>query len=286
MRRGLAYLELTKPRLTALAVLAAWVGVRMATRVAMPWPWLLLTLAGAALVGGGGNALNQWAEAEPDALMERTKRRPLPSGRIRPVEALLVGGVLSVTGVALLFWRVNPLTGWLGLATLVSYVGLYTPLKRVTSLCTLVGAVSGAMPPLIGWAAARGSLALEAWVLFALLFMWQLPHFLAIGWVHRADYARAGFRILSVVDPQGLSTARHMVLYGLALVPISLLPTLLKVAGPLYFMGAMGAGAVFVATAVAAAKARTVAPAYRGFVASLGYLPTVLLLLVLDRTLL
>jgi protoheme IX farnesyltransferase len=278
-----AYFELTKPRLTILAVLATWVGARMAVQGSLPPSVLWGALLGAALVGGGGNALNEWLEAEPDAQMARTRSRPLPSGRVSSVGALLFGGACSVVGVAVLFWSVNPLTGWLGLATLVSYVGLYTPLKRVTSLCTLVGAIPGAMPPLIGWAAARGSLALEAWVLFALVFVWQLPHFLAIGWVHRADYARAGFRILSVVDPEGCSTARHMVLYGVALLPISVLPAVLKLSGPFYCFGAIAVGAWFLSTAVIAARARALAPASRVFLASLGYLPTVLLLLVLDR---
>jgi len=167
---------------------------------------------------------------------------------------------------------------------LLTYVGVYTPLKRTTALCTLVGAIPGALPPLIGWAGARGGLGLEAWVLFAMLFLWQLPHFLAIAWVHREDYARAGFQMLPIVDPDGASTARQIVLYGLALVVISLLPTVLGVAGPLYFVGAATAGLWFLSSAVSAARHRSCAVAHRLFLTSVGYLPAVLSLLVLDKT--
>jgi protoheme IX farnesyltransferase len=179
---------------------------------------------------------------------------------------------------------VNALTSVLACITLVSYVGLYTPLKRKTALCTLVGAIPGAMPPLIGWAGACGKLDLEAWVLFAILFLWQLPHFLALAWVYRDDYARAGFQMLPVVDPSGLSTARQMVLYGLALLPTSLLPTLLGVTGPFYFIGAAVVGVWFFGTAVSAARHRSCALANRLFLASVGYLPVVLSLMVIDKT--
>lgn len=275
------YLELTKPRLTALAVLTTWVGMAVGAREGMAWPHVGWTLLGAWLVGGGGHALNEWLERDRDALMERTKRRPLPAGRLRPVEALIFGALLSASGVLMLWRWAHPLAGWLGWVTVVSYVAIYTPLKRMTSLCTLVGAVPGAMPPLIGWAAARGELSLEAWVLFAILFVWQLPHFLALAWVYRADYARANFRMLSTHDPDGSATSRQMVLYGLALLPISLLPTLLGMAGSLYFVGAVIVGVWFVVMTLAMARARGAHPAGRVFAASLGYLPTVLLLMVL-----
>ena len=281
-RRVTDYLALTKPRLTFLALVAVLVGFLMGSLRPLDWGRLLVTLFGAALVGGGGNALNQWWERDADALMRRTRGRPLPARRLMPNEALVFGLASASLGLLLLAIAVNAVAAILGVITLVSYVALYTPMKRITSLCTLIGAVPGALPPMIGWAAARGTLALEAWVLFAILFLWQLPHFLAIAWVHREDYARAGFRMLPVVDPEGFSTARQMVLYGLALLPVSLLPTLLGVAGELYFVGAAVVGVWFVGMTIAAARHRTAALATRLFLASIGYLPVVLGLLVLD----
>ena len=278
------YLALTKPRLTALALLATFVGFLMGSL--RPWShlWVLIpTLLGAALVGAGANALNQWAERDTDALMRRTRCRPLPAGRLSPAHALRLAVVMAGLGLVVLFGLVNSLAGWLGAATLISYNGLYTPLKRKTSLCTLVGAIPGALPPLIGWAAARGTLGLEAWVLYAIMFLWQLPHFLALAWLYRDDYARAGFPMLSVVDPEGFTTGRQIVLYGLALLPTSLLPTLLGLTGSWYFIGAGVIGFWFVATAVAAACARSSALANRLFVASVGYLPVLLCLMVIDK---
>ena len=278
------YLALTKPRLTALAVLAAVAGFLMGSSRPLDLLVLIHTLVGAALVGGGANALNQWAERDADALMSRTQSRPLPAGRLKPIEALTFGLASSGLGIGYLALGVNALAGWLAAITVVTYVGLYTPLKRQTALCTLIGAIPGAIPPLIGWAAARGELALEAWVLFAMVFFWQLPHFLAIAWVHRDEYARAGFRMLPVVEPDGSSTARQMVLYGLALLPTSLLPTILGVAGPVYFIGAAVLGAWFFWMAVSAARQRSCAVANRLFLASVGYLPLVLCLMVMDKT--
>jgi len=280
----LDYLALTKPRLTLLALLATGVGFLMGSVGTFDWWRFLWTFLGAALVGAGGNTLNQWLERDADALMQRTRLRPLPAGRLQPVEALVAGVVASGLGLVILGHLVNALASTLAGLTLLTYVGLYTPLKRTTALCTLVGAIPGAMPPLIGWAGARGSLSLEAWVLFAMLFLWQLPHFLAIAWVHREDYARAGFQMLPIVDPDGASTARQIVLYGLALVVISLLPTVLGVAGPLYFVGAATAGLWFLSSAVSAARHRSCAVAHRLFLTSVGYLPAVLSLLVLDKT--
>ena len=280
--RQLAYLELTKPRLTGLAVLSTGAGYALGSMGACDWPRLGLTLLGAALVGGGGNALNEWLEREQDALMMRTRRRPLPSGRVAPRPALWFGIVTSLVGVFVLS-RVNPLAAGLGLLTLISYVGIYTPLKRITPLCTLVGAVPGAMPPLIGWAASVGSLSVEAWILCAVLFLWQLPHFLAIAWMYRDDYAAAGFRMLPVIDAEGSRTGRQMVLYALALLPASLLPTLVGLSGPVYFCAALAVGAWFVALALLAAWSKSLASARRLFLGSIGYLPLMLLLMVLDR---
>ena len=283
MKRVSAYLELTKPRLTLLALLAGLVGFLVGSARPIDQALLWWTLLGCALVGGGGNALNQWLERGPDALMRRTRSRPLPTGRLQPIEALAFGLLLSILGIACMAWRAGLIAAALGLTTVVSYVAIYTPLKRVTPLCTLIGAVPGALPPVIGWAAARGHVSLEAWVLFSILFLWQLPHFLAIAWVHREDYAAAGFRMLPVVEPDGWSTSRQMVLYVLALLPISLLPTYLGVAGRIYFLGAMAAGLWFAAMTVAAARARSMALARQLFLASIGYLPVVLCLLVADR---
>jgi len=280
--RQLAYLELTKPRLTGLAVLSAGAGYALGSMGACDWPRLGATLLGAALVGGGGNALNEWLEREQDALMRRTRRRPLPSGRVAPRPALWFGTVTSLAGVVVLS-RVNPLAAGLGVLTLISYVGIYTPLKRITPLCTLVGAVPGAMPPLIGWAAAVGALSVEAWILCAVLFLWQLPHFLAIAWMYRDDYAAAGFRMLPVIDAEGSRTGRQMVLYALALLPASLLPTLVGLSGPVYFCAALAVGAWFVALALLAAWSKSLASARRLFLGSIGYLPLMLLLMVLDR---
>jgi len=283
-RRFADYFELTKPRLTALALLTTAAGFLIGAVWPLDLGLLIQTLVGAALVGAGANALNQWAERDADALMRRTKSRPLPSGRLKPIEALVFGLVASGCGIAALTLWVNRLTALLALMILVSYVGIYTPLKRKTALCTLAGAIPGAMPPLIGWAAARGALSLEAWVLFAIVFFWQLPHFLAIAWLYRDDYARAGFQMLPVLDPDGTSTARQMVLYGLALLPTSLLPTMLGVAGPLYFAGALGVGVWFLMTTLLAARSRSHALANRLFLASVGYLPVVLVLMVVDKT--
>ena len=276
------YVELTKPRLTALALFAVGVGfVLGAPGGAVDVRRLLVTLVGAALIGGGGQALNQWWEREADALMSRTRTRPLPSGRLQPAQALRFGLALSAVGLGLL-QAVHPLAALIGALTLLSYVAVYTPLKRVTTLCTVVGAVPGALPPVLGWAAAAGYLSLEAWVVCAILFLWQLPHFLAIAWLHREEYARAGFRMLPVVDPDGGSTARQLVCYGLALLIASLMPAILGMAGPVYFVGALLAGAWFFGTAVAAAWRRSCAVASKLFMASIGYLPIVLSLLALE----
>ena len=278
------YLALTKPRLTALALFATVAGFLMGSSRPLNVLVLIHTLVGAALVGGGANALNQWAERDADALMPRTQSRPLPAGRLKPIEALVFGLAISSLGVGYLAVWANGVAGWLAVLTLVTYVGLYTPLKRKTALCTLIGAIPGAIPPLIGWAAARGEVTLEAWVLFTMLFLWQLPHFLAIAWVYRDEYARAGFQMLPVVEPDGASTARQIILYSLTLLPISLLPTIMGMAGPVYFVGAAVLGIWFFGTAMITARRRSCAVAQRLFVTSIAYLPVLLFLLVMDRT--
>lgn len=280
------YPELAKARLSALVLATTATGFWMgATPVAAPAP-LWAVLLGTALVVGGANALNEWWERGPDSLMQRTRQRPLPAGRLSPQAALRFGIGCLAAGELLLAVCVNALSAWLAVAGAASYVLGYTPLKRVTPLCTLVGAVPGAMPPLIGWAAARGTLDAGAWGLFAILFLWQLPHFLALALLYQEDYARAGFRMLPLLDPEGAATARQIVLYALALLFASLFPAWIGLSGRLYWTGALAAGAAFLAVSVDAARHHRSSPhARRLFLASVGYLPGLLALLALDKLL-
>ena len=277
------YLELTKPRLTGLAVATSLIGFLLGSTDSLQIGKLLVVLIGTALTGGGAGALNQYLEKEEDAQMQRTKGRPLPSGRIDPESALMFGVVLSILGLGVLTFGANPLSGTLAVLTLGSYLFLYTPLKRRTALCTLVGAIPGALPPLIGWAAARASLGLEAWLLFSILFLWQLPHFLAIAWIYRDDYARAGFKMLPVLDPEGGLTSRQITLYCLALVPVSLFPTVFGFAGIVYFLGALVSSLAFLRYGLVTARLRSGEAAHRLFLASVMYLPWILFTMTLDR---
>ena len=247
------------------------------------WFRLVEALAGTALVAAGTNALNQVLERDVDALMRRTAARPLPAGRLHVGDAAAFAALCGVLGVWLLAERVNALTALLAAFTLLSYVGAYTPLKRRTSLATLIGAVPGALPIVGGWTAAGGALDAGAASLFAILFFWQLPHFLALSWIYRDDYARAGLRMLSVGDPEGDATFRQARLQALVLVPVSLLPAALSLAGPVYFIGAAALSSWFARVAVTAARDRSHDSARRLFRASLVYLPAILGLLVLDR---
>ena len=280
--RAADFAELAKPRITSLVLVTAAVGFAVGGQGSIDWLAFLVFMAGTALLCGGASTLNQYLERDADALMERTRRRPIPGGRIRPEEALVFGLALSAAGLAVLAF-VNPLTLALGAASLVSYVLAYTPLKRVTSLCTVVGAVPGALPPLMGWAASRGSLGAAGWGLFAILFLWQLPHFLAIGWLYRDDYARGGFPMLAVTDRDGASTGRQAVLYATALLPVTLAAGLLASAGAGYLWGGLVLGLGFLACAAAFAWKRTVGSARRLFLASVLYLPLLLGLMVFDR---
>jgi heme o synthase len=280
--RAADFVELTKPRITSLVLLTAAVGYAVGVEGGFAPPRFLAFLAGTALLCAGASTLNQYAERDADARMTRTSRRPLPAGRLRPEEALTFGLVLSGAGLLLLAF-VNALTLLLGAASLASYVLAYTPLKRVTSLCTVVGAVPGALPPLMGWAAARGSLGPAGWGLFGILFLWQLPHFLAIGWLYRDDYARGGFPMLAVTDADGSSTGRQAVLYATALLPVTLAAGLMAAAGKGYLWGALLLGAAFLGCALAFAWKRTTGAARRLFFASVLYLPLVLGLMVFDR---
>lgn len=276
------FVELTKPRITSLVLVTAAVGYAVGAPGAIAGIRFALFLAGTALLCAGASAWNQVLERDTDALMLRTRMRPLASGRIRPEEGLAYAIALSGAGLALLAF-VNPLTLLLGALSLLSYVFAYTPLKRVTSLCTVVGAVPGALPPLMGWAAARGSLGAAGWGLFAILFLWQLPHFLAIGWLYREDYARGGFPMLAVTDPDGSSTGRQAVLYATALLPVTLAAGLLAAAGKGYLWGALVLGAAFLGCAILFAWRRSTASARGLFFASILYLPLVLGLMVFDR---
>jgi len=272
-----------KPRVTALVLVTTaggfWLGLPSAAHRARIIPLLF----GTALAAGGANALNQWMEREPDALMLRTRQRPLPAGRLEPEAARRFGFFLAVVGSLWLAGCVHWLAGALAAATIVSYIALYTPMKRTTTLCTLMGAVPGALPPMIGWAAARGTLSVEAWTLFGILFLWQLPHFLAIAVLFREDYARAGFQMLPVRDPGSAATSRQIVLYGLCLVPVSLLPTVLGLAGPWYFLGALLLGLLYLLAGIRAAMHRTLPSMRRLFLASIVYLPLLFALLVWDK---
>jgi protoheme IX farnesyltransferase len=257
-----------------------------ASATAAPWPVLLLVLVhalvGTALVASGACAFNQITERDVDALMERTAGRPLPSGRLSVSEAVAFAALTGATGVAYLALLVNVVTAALAAATLLSYALIYTPLKRRTPLATLFGAVPGALPIVGGWTAAGGALDVRALVLFWILFLWQLPHFLALGWIYREEYARAGLKLVSASD-DGCATFRQAALEAGALLPISLTPTLLGMAGTVYFFGALLLSGYFVAAGVSAARAPSVQSARRVFFASLAYLPSLLALMVVDR---
>ena len=280
--RAADFLELTKPRITMLVLITTAVGYAVAWSGRFDPIAFAALILGTALVSGGASALNQYFEREYDGRMLRTRSRPLPSGRLLPFEALLFGSVVAGSGLVLLV-AAGWLTFLLGAAALASYVFAYTPLKRVTSLCTVVGAVPGAIPPMMGWAAARGGLGAGAWALFGVLFLWQLPHFLAIGWMYRDDYARGGFPMLTVTDADGRSTGRQMVLYCAALLPVTLVAGSLSSAGPIYLGGALLLGGAFLAFALAFARAKSLPAARWLFLASVLYLPALLGLMVFDR---
>lgn len=275
--------DLIKARLTTLVVLTTAAGFYAGWRGAMDWALLFHTVFGTALVASGAAALNQLLERDYDALMERTESRPLPSGRLSVDTVLLVGAGLSVVGLVYLAAAVNLLTSFLGAITLVSYVWIYTPLKRVTTLNTAIGAIPGALPPLMGWAASTGEITRGGWALFAILFFWQLPHFLAIAWIYREDYARGGFQMLPVVDPDGRRTGAQALSHTLGLLPISLSPMAFGISGPIYLAAAFVLGLVFVVAAFGFARELSVSRARRLFFVSIIYLPLLLTALVLDK---
>lgn len=281
--RSMDFVALAKPRLNFLVVASAMAGYAMAGMEGLGATRLLGTLAGTGLVAGGASALNQLLERDTDALMRRTRMRPLPDHRVQPREALVFGWALAAIGLLILAGTANLLAASVALATLLIYIGVYTPMKRLTSLATVVGAVPGALPPIIGWAAARDALSIEAWTLFGIVFLWQLPHFLAIAWMFRDDYTRAGFAMLPVLEPDGRSTARQALAYAAALVPVSLAPTLFRLTGALYFGGALILGVAFLWLTFRFARTRSTQDARRLFFGSIIYLPLVWILMIVDR---
>ena len=283
LRRLADFAALTKPRLNALTIFAVGAGWKAAGG-----PWistrLVVALVGAALVAAGSSILNQWIERSLDARMRRTAARPLPTGRVSPRDALVLGILLGVSGVFVLTVAANPLTGALSALCLVTYVALYTPLKTRTTLNTLVGTIPGALPPVMGVAAATGTLPREAWFLFALMVAWQLPHFLSIAWIYREDYRRAGFAMLPSVAGGEDATARQAVIHSLLVLVVSLTAAPLRLAGPLYTVVALVAGIAFLAAAVSFARRRTDVSARLLLRASLVHLPLVLVAFAWDRT--
>lgn len=281
--RGGLWAELFKARLTSLVLLTTLVGFYLGQRGGMNWLLLVNALLGTGLLACGAAALNQYLERDFDALMERTADRPLPAGRIQPQMVVVLGGVISVAGLLWLAFGVNLLTAVLGAVTLISYLFIYTPLKRKTTLNTAIGAIPGALPPLMGWTAARGDLSIEGWALFAILFFWQLPHFLAIAWMYREDYAKGGFVMLPLVDRDGARTGRSAVSHTLGLLPVSLSPFVFQVSGALYLFGALLLGLVFLWCAMRFARQLDRLSARRLFFASILYLPLLLGLMVFDK---
>ncbi len=278
------FIALTKPRLNSLVLVTTTVCFYLAAPDAGV-VWLIgPTIIGTALVAGGAAALNQVYERKADGLMLRTRHRPLPSGRLLPAEARGFGIALSLIGLAVLTYT-RPLAAGLALATIVTYVLIYTPLKCRTPFATVVGAVPGALPAALGWVAASGSMTLEAWVLFGIVFLWQIPHFLAIAWIYREDFARAGFQVLPVVEPSGRRTARHVLLFLAGLLPVSLAPVWVGMAGTPYLLGTAFLGFGFAALSVRFALHRSTQTARNLFVGSLVYLPLLWVLLISSRLL-
>jgi protoheme IX farnesyltransferase len=277
------YIALTKPRITWLILMSTGVGYFFGSKNGCHWLTLLHTIIGTGLIASGTAALNQWMEREADSKMRRTQARPLPSGRLDAQKALLFAIAISVAGFVELWFGANPLAALLGLSTLLMYLFIYTPLKQRSPHSTTFGSVPGAIPPLIGFAAASGTLTWDAWVLFAILFLWQFPHFYAIAWMYKEDYARAGIRMLPVVEPDGKSTARRILLYSIALIPISLMPKFFAMAGNVYLYGALALGLAFVYYGLRIRWDRTRQQARQVLLASVVYLPVLFSLMLFDR---
>jgi len=274
---------LTKPRVLVMVLVTTLVGYDVGLTGSPDYLRVIHLLIGTLLAAGGTLALNQYWERDIDGQMDRTRARPLPAGRLQPLEALLSGVALALLGTAYLAVLVGVLVALITAVTAILYLFAYTPLKRRSPLCTLVGAVPGALPPVAGWAAARDDVALGGWVLFGVLFLWQLPHTLSIARLYRDDYARAGVRVLPVIDPDGASTERQIVLACVALLAVSLVPTVIGRTGPIYLAGAVALGLAFAAVGILQALAPSPRTARRVLLASLLYLPLLLGLLALDK---
>ena len=281
--RASDFVALAKPRLNMLVVASALAGYVMGGGDMSNAIIVVFTVLGTGLVAGGASAFNQVIERQPDSLMRRTRLRPVPDGRLQPGESLLFAAALCASGLLVLGAGVNVLSAGVALVTLLTYALIYTPLKRRSSFATVVGAIPGALPPVIGWAAARGALSEGGWVLFAIVFLWQLPHFLAIAWMYREDYARAGFPMLPVIEPDGRSTGRQAVYYCAALLPVSLVPTLVGLATTAYFVAALVLGLLFLALTLKFARTRAVADARRLFFGSIIYLPLLWIVMIVFR---
>lgn len=278
------YMELTKPRITTLVLTTTLVGFYLASTGPLDFLLLLHTLIGTGLVAAGASALNMALEYDNDGKMRRTENRPIPSGRLTPIQALSFGGLISVVGVLYLFIFVNLLTALLGAVTSGLYLLAYTPLKTRTPLCTMVGAVPGAIPPMMGWTAVQNHVGFGACWLFAVLFLWQLPHFLSIAWLYKEDYARGGFPMLPVVDITGARTSRHIILETLALIAVSILPALLGFFSMVYLAGALALGAFFFVMGVRLVMNQNTLWARRLLLASVIYLPLLLGLMMIDKS--
>jgi protoheme IX farnesyltransferase len=283
--RATDFLELTKPGITVLVVTTTMVGFCLGLKGSLALGHLLHALAGTALVAGGASALNMYMERDLDARMRRTARRPLPTGRLQPEEALVFALSIAVAGMVYLFVFVNPLTSLLSAITLISYLFLYTPLKTRTWACTLIGAVPGALPALMGWSAANGRVEAGGWVLFAIVFFWQIPHFYAIGWMYREDYARGGFPMLPVLDLSGVRTSRQISASILLLLCSAAMPFALGLSGPTYAALAAVLGFIFLYLGIVFVRRRTRQSARRVFFYSIAYLPGLFALLMIDKAL-
>jgi heme o synthase len=281
--RASDFIALAKPRLNLLVVASAAVGYVMGGGDLSNAARVIFTVGGTALVAGGASAFNQVVERDTDRLMRRTRLRPLPDGRLQTPESLVFAAVMSLCGLVLLGVGVNLLSAAVAFTTLVTYAAVYTPLKPRSSFATVIGAIPGALPPVIGWAAATGDLSRGAWVLFAIVFLWQLPHFLAIAWIYREDYARAGFPMLPVTEPDGRSTGIQATLYCAALLPVSLAPTLIGLTGTIYFAAAMTLSVLFLGLTIKFARSRAVPDARRLFFGSILYLPILWVLMIAGR---
>ena len=283
VRRAVDYIEFTKPRLVLMILITTAAGFYLGSPNAVNWVQFLHTLIGAGLTAAGVLGLNQYLERDIDAKMPRTQNRPLPAGRMCPIKALLFGVFLTGSGMLYLTILVNAISGFVISLIVVSYLFIYTPLKRKTSLCTLIGAVPGALPPVVGWVAAQGKLSGPAWVLFAILFLWQLPHSLAIAYIYRDDYAKAGLKLLPVIHPDGASTRRQIVFNCVGLLGIGLLPVLFKIAGGLYFIAALFIGGIFLLSGMYLHKSRSIKAARYVLYASLLYLPFLFIAMTIDK---